>query len=270
MSPRPTDAIFSPAFRIATPFGLCVGLRLAAAPAEPAVLLPLLHPRERPLADGLRGARLVEFVGGRIAARQARLSVSGEDGPTLRGTDGAPSAPGVAISIAHTRCLAVALAAADPAHPVGVDVEMLAADPGDPLLAERIVTAEEAAADRACGPVAVIARLALKEAAWKALSAVAGPVGLRDIVAVRDGIGLAVRVPRLADRWALAAHLVAVEDHALALVAVTDETGRQVAAGGAERNSAARRRSTISQPAARPNGTQMVSQTQSAGVTFTS
>jgi 4'-phosphopantetheinyl transferase EntD len=266
VSPGPADAPFPIAFRRTSPFGLCVGVRLTAVPADAAVLLPLLHPAERTLADGLRGPRLVEFAGGRIAARLARRALSGEDGPTLRGPDGAPTAPGVAVSIAHTRHLAVALVSADPARPVGVDIEGLASDPGDALLAERIVTADETASDQTHGALPVVARLALKEAAWKALSGVAKSAGLRAIMAVRDGAGVAVRLPRFPG-LALVAEFTVVEDHALALVAVTAGSSRQDARGASAGGSAAVRRSIISQPAPRPSGTQMVSQIQSVGVT---
>lgn len=263
------DAPFPLAFRLETPFGACVGVRLAGAPADPDVLLPLLHPAERSLAEGLRGARLVEFVGGRVAARRARRALSTADGPTLRATGGGPLAEGIAISIAHTRHLAVALAGPDPARPVGIDVEALAADPGDHLLAERIVTPEEEAADGAATPLPVVARLALKEAAWKALYPVSGPVGLRGIEVVRDGGGVSVRMPGLDIGRRLAAELRFVEGHVLAVAIVTDDDAPQVAVADAGPR-AGRRRSSISQPAARPSGTQTVSHTQSADVTFTS
>lgn len=267
MSGDPQHEAFPLAFRLDTPFGLCVGVRLAMAQADAAVILPLLHPAERVLAEGLRGARLVEFAGGRVAARRARRALSAPDGPTLRAAGGAPWADGVAISIAHTRHIAVALAGSDPARPVGVDVETRAADPGDALLAERIVTPAEEAADHASTPLPVVARLALKEAAWKALYPVRGPVGLRDIQVVRDGPGVSVRSPGHDSGRRLAAELRFVEGHVLAIAIVADGADPQVAETGGR---TVPRRSSISRPAARPSGTQTVSHTQSADVTFTS
>lgn len=260
-------AVFPPAFRLETRFGHCVGVHLATTSADPTVLLSLLHPAERPLAEGLRGARLVEFVGGRVAARLARRALSAADGPTLRAAGGTPLAEGIAISIAHTRHLAVALAGNDGSRPVGVDVERLAPDPGDHLLTERIVTPEEEAADLASAPLPVVARLALKEAAWKALYPLAGPLALRAIAVIRDRDG--VSVTARGSGCKLDAELRFVAGHALAIAAATDDGTAQVAADGAGM-SAARRRSSISQPAASPSGTQIVSQTQSAGVTFAS
>ena len=219
MSVARDPCVFPLAFRLATPFGPCVGIALDGAPADPAVLLPLLHPDERPLATGLRGQRLVEFAGGRIAARLGRAGMPGADGPTLRSAAGAPLCDGAAVSIAHTRHLAVALTGPSAARPVGVDVELLATHPGDGLLEERITTADERAVEQGAGRLAVVERLALKEAAWKALHPLVGPIPLRDIHVVRGRSGISVASPRLNGTVTLAGALHAINGHVLGLVA---------------------------------------------------
>ena len=221
MSPAPHAAVFALAFRLATPFGPCVGVALDGAPTDPDVLLPLLHVDERPLAADLRGRRLVEFAGGRIAARLGREGMPGAPGPTLRTAAGAPVCDRAAVSIAHTRHLAVALTGPSAARPVGVDVELLATHPGDGLLEERITTDDERAADQGAGRLAVVERLALKEAAWKALHPLVGPIPLRDIHVARRSGGISVAVPRLNGSVALAGTLHAIDGHALGLMAAT-------------------------------------------------
>ena len=222
MSASPPDDLFPLAFRIVTPFGPSVGVALDAAPGEPGLVLPRLHPAEREIARELRGARLVEFAGGRIAARLALGGLAAGDRPVLRGPDGAPRCAGTSISISHSRRLAVALVGTVPGPGVGVDIEPLAVERGDALLAERIVSAVEHAGDDAGHPLAVVERLALKEAAWKALHPLVGPVRLRDLVAVRTPGGVAVSAPGVGAGVTLSAVLLTVDGHALAAVAAVN------------------------------------------------
>lgn len=189
--------LYPVAFAIDTGFGRAVGVDLAAAlDADPAALVALLHREERPLCLGMRGARLVEFTGGRLAARRARTGIPGADGPTLRGDDGMPAVPGGAsISISHSRRFAVALATTAPGRTVGIDIEALDEDRALPLLAERILSEAEHAADRAAEPIAVLRRLSLKEAAYKALFPRLGPIPLRAITVLRArGTGAGYRI----------------------------------------------------------------------------
>lgn len=206
------------AFDLDTRFGRCVGVDLAPAlAAGPGMLSALLHPEERPLAQGMRGARLVEFVGGRIAARLARARLPGADRPTLRGPGGMPLATaGISLSISHTRCLAVALAHAGPGT-VGIDVELLCGNSGDVLLAERILSDAERCDDSPEGRIPVVQRLSLKEAAYKALWPIAGPVPLRRIAILRTGPGRHGIEVAVAGGYGVTAECRDVRGHVLSL-----------------------------------------------------
>src|SRR5262249_8647774 len=132
-------------------------------------------------------------AGGRVASRLARVGVSDASGPTLIGPDGAPKVAGARISLSHTQKLAVALANSDLGYTVGVDVEAIATDRHrDRLLAERILSPSE-------GPdIDIVQRLSIKEAAYKAISALTSThFPLRDIAAARDGEGFRIRIPEL-------------------------------------------------------------------------
>lgn len=175
------STLFPVAFDLDTRFGRCIGLDLAPASAAARDDLPsLLHAEERALCQGMRGARLVEFVGGRVAARLARTGMPGAGRPALRGVGGMPALVGgsIGLSISHTRHLAVALARPGPGS-VGVDIELEREDDGDALLAERILSDEERSADARGEPVPLVRRLSLKEAAYKALFPHVGPRSLR-------------------------------------------------------------------------------------------
>lgn len=231
-------ALFPLAFRIDTPFGPCIGVDLAATlAADPAVLVAALHPDERPLCIAMRGARLAEFAGGRIASRLARAGMPGGDGPTLRSLDGAPQAGPVNVSISHTARFAVALAGTRADRHVGVDIETLDDPPGLDLLAERILAAAETQGDA----MPVIERLSLKEAAWKACFPLVGHVPLRRIV-IGGGAAPTARVDAI--------------DVDVAAYRVGDDVV----------SAAAARRPAISHPAASPIGSHMVNHTQSIGV----
>ena len=135
----------------------------------------------------MRGARRVEFAGGRIASRLARAGMRAANRPTLRGTAGMPTVTGGnSISISHARHLAVALASADPGCSIGVDIQALDEEGTMPLLAERILSEEERAADRVTEAIPLLRRLSLKEAAYKALFPRFGHVRLREIVVLRE------------------------------------------------------------------------------------
>jgi 4'-phosphopantetheinyl transferase EntD len=216
--------LYPVAFAIDTGFGRCVGVDLSAAlVADPAALPALLHPEEVPLAHGMRGARLVEFAGGRIASRLARAGMRGADRPTLRGPAGQPMATGgIIVSISHTRRIAVALANADAGCTIGVDIEALGDDDTSPLLAERILSADERAADRTAEPIPILRRLSLKEAAYKALFPRFGHIRLREISVLPSGrAGAGYRITTAAGHGPIGAASSDLDRHVLSFVRVS-------------------------------------------------
>jgi 4'-phosphopantetheinyl transferase EntD len=185
-------ALFPPAFRFEDArFGICAGVHLPLADSiDAAALLSALHPEERDLGRSMRGARLVEFAGGRIASRLARAGMACANAPTLIGPNGAPEVAGVRVSLSHSQKLAVALASPDFGYTVGVDIEAIASDRhGDELLAERILSPDDAP------DIGIVQRLSIKEATYKAIFALTGShFPLRDIAVAREGEGFSVRV----------------------------------------------------------------------------
>jgi 4'-phosphopantetheinyl transferase EntD len=189
------STLFAAAFRFEDArFGTCAGVHLPpAGSVDAAALLAVLHPEERKLCRSMRGARLVEFAGGRVASRLARTGVTNASGPTLIGANGAPEAAGVRISLSHTQKLAVALASPDLRYAVGVDIEAIATDGlGDDLLAERILSPADAP------DIGIVQGLSIKEAAYKAIFTLTGShFPLRDIAVAREGEGFSVRLAGL-------------------------------------------------------------------------
>lgn len=223
ISNRCQPPLYPVAFAFDTGFGRCVGVDLAAAlAADPSSLMALLHSEEQPLGSRMRGARLVEFIGGRVASRLARDGMPGADGPTLRNATGAPIvADGVSVSISHARRFAVALACARSGCCIGVDVEPLDEEHPNPLLAERILSDCERTADRTGKPIPILRRLSLKEAAYKALLPRFGHLPLREIPVLRchrDGSGYCIVPPAIGDRITAASRDFG--QHAVSLVRV--------------------------------------------------
>ena len=74
------DELFPVAFRFEDArFGTCVGVHLPAACRRSAgAACSALHPEERELCRAMRGARLEEFAGGRVASRLARAGMPDE------------------------------------------------------------------------------------------------------------------------------------------------------------------------------------------------
>ena len=200
----PTDdldgtRLFPVVLDASTPFGRCVVVDLALAnAAAPEAILACLCREERTLAEGMRGARVITFAGGRVAARRAKERTPAFGTPTLMEPNGAPTAvTGVAVSISHSRYYATALAAVGPGWDVGVDIEALDDEGPEDLLAERILSDAERAADQACDPIPILLRLSLKEAAYKALFPQVGHTPLRCIGVTRrpgNALGYAVTV----------------------------------------------------------------------------
>jgi 4'-phosphopantetheinyl transferase EntD len=192
-------SLYPVAFDFDTPFGRCVAVDLLpAAAADRIAIISRLHPDEQALCHRMRGARLVEFAGGRIAAALALMDSTARGKPTLRGPGGMPTvAGGISISISHTRRLAVALAGSR-AGPVGVDIEPFDDDDPHGHLAGRILSKAERHADAAGDAIPIGWRLSLKEAAYKALFPRLGHVPLRSIGVGRrhdGGPGFVIAAP---------------------------------------------------------------------------
>jgi 4'-phosphopantetheinyl transferase EntD len=234
MARQAADAELYPlAFRFEERFGVCVGVRLAAAlEAEPAALRELLDEEERSLCQSMRGARLVEWIGGRVASRLARQGMSGADGPTLRAPSGAPDAgPNASLSISHTRELAVALASTRLGDSVGVDIEISEPEQRDDLLAERILSPAELATRETGGAAVDLAQLlSIKEAAYKAIfSLTATHLSLRHITVRRSGEpDGAFEVALLADGIVAEAASYRFEGHYLSLARARSEPKQAV------------------------------------------
>lgn len=158
----------------ALPHGILAGVELPLAPEAPsAEVIARLHPEEAAIAEGLRGHRLVAFVGGRLAARAVLGALGRRAGPVLVGPRGEPLAPeGVSLSISHKSGFAVALAARAELGDVGVDLEDL--EPPRDGIAARVLRPEEREAVEALAEsrrwTATLQRFVVKEAIYKALA----------------------------------------------------------------------------------------------------
>lgn len=114
--------MISSTFALSCPHGELVGVRLA----DGAIDHPDLHPEEAERAAGLRGARRMGFVAGRIAAARALAAVGAPRAAIGSDARGAPVVPpGFVGSISHKNELGVALAARADGARIGVDVEAL-------------------------------------------------------------------------------------------------------------------------------------------------
>jgi len=135
-------------------------------------VLARLHPDEAAHARTLRKYRQVQFVGGRLALRQALEQMGAPTAAALSDDRGAPVLPkGFVGSISHKRDLAVAMVARAAHGSVGVDLEDYA--PARNGIADRILVPEEIEVigtlpeDRRW--IALVLRFSIKEAIYKAL-----------------------------------------------------------------------------------------------------
>jgi enterobactin synthetase component D len=165
---------YSVVLQEAVPHGILVGISLPDAPLEPPrAVLERLHPKEREVAAGIRGYRLVSWVGGRLAAREALDEFQRGDAPLLSDARGAPIGPrGLTVSLSHKRTLAVALVARSELGSVGIDLEELG--PARLSIQDRVLTESERKAIQALPPerqwMALLLRFTVKEAIYKALA----------------------------------------------------------------------------------------------------
>lgn len=153
-------------------FGSLVALALPEGGEPSPAALDALHEEERLHAATLPGRRRCEWVGGRLALRQAAAAQGLALGPILVGPRGEPALPeGISASISHKRRLVAALVARGGSGTVGLDLEEL--HPPRLAIAERVLRSEELAAVEAL-PAAerwgeVVRRFSVKEAIYKAL-----------------------------------------------------------------------------------------------------
>jgi 4'-phosphopantetheinyl transferase EntD len=158
----------------ALPHGIIAGVALPGdGAAVPGVVLDLLHPSERGVAEGMRGYRQCSFVGGRLAARAAMQGLGRSPAPVLPDPRGAPLAPDdLSVSISHKNHLAVAIVARSSLGSLGIDLEVLS--PARPGIARRVLRPEELAAVEALPEdrqwTGTVVRFAIKEAIYKALA----------------------------------------------------------------------------------------------------
>ncbi|AKU92035.1 4'-phosphopantetheinyl transferase family protein [Vulgatibacter incomptus] len=167
------DALFSTSFVEATPFGILAAVHLPPGLEDPPkAILRGLHPEEAAVAGTLRGRRRVEWVGGRLALREAAAGLGVELGAVLRGPRNEPlPPPAFSATVSHKRTLAVGLVAPASEGTLGVDLEEL--EPERMSILQRILRPEEERRilelpeARRWG--ALVTRFAIKEAIYKAL-----------------------------------------------------------------------------------------------------
>ncbi len=159
---------YSVVFQEAVAHGILVGISLPDGPLEPPrAVLERLHPKEREVASGIRGYRLVSWVGGRLAAREGLDVFQCGDAPVLSDARGAPIGPrGIALSLSHKRTLAVALVARAELGSIGIDLEELG--PARLSIQDRVLTEGERREVQTLAPerqwMALLLRFTVKEA----------------------------------------------------------------------------------------------------------
>lgn len=139
-------------------------MKAAVLPID-ALHIPALHADEFALVTTARDQRLAEFASGRALLHQLLESAA----PILRDDNGAPKWPaGVVGSLAHDRTHVVAVVGSSSDYQaIGIDIEPHGAN--DDELREAVLRADDPDID----PVAAFV---MKEAAYKAWSALGGAV----------------------------------------------------------------------------------------------
>lgn len=164
---------FTTAFHLATPHGAASAVHLPdAKDPVPDAILDQLHGAEADHARTLGGYRQVQFVGGRLALREARRQLGAPLGPVLPDARGTPVLPeGWVGSVSHKRTLAIAMAARRHDGTLGIDLEDRA--PARLRIADRILRPDELAALEALPERerwhALLLRFSVKESIYKAL-----------------------------------------------------------------------------------------------------
>lgn len=161
------------AFHTATAHGVLAAVHLpGTSEPVPAAVLAELSPQERAHAETLRGFRQAEFVGGRLALRDAMRAIGGPLVPVLPDERGTPRLPpGWTGSVSHKRELAVGMVARAHDGTLGVDLEDR--EPERFHLADRLLRPSEHEAilrlPEAQRWPALLLRFSMKEAIYKAL-----------------------------------------------------------------------------------------------------
>ena len=173
---RYDDRILKPytvAFHHGTPHGVVAAVHIPDSPEPvPEETLKQILPQEAEHARSLKGFRQVQFVGGRMAVREASRVLSFSPPPVLTDARGAPTFPEThCVSVSHKRTLALAMVSHRSGYCLGVDLE----DYGPPRLgiAEKVLRPEELIAVRELSAdrqwPAILLRFSIKEAIYKAL-----------------------------------------------------------------------------------------------------
>jgi enterobactin synthetase component D len=165
--------LFQPVDLLATPHGVAVAVSIPDRPdAVPASVLATLADAEARHAVTLGGYRQVQFVGGRIALREARRQLGAPLGPVLPDARGTPVLPaGFVGSVSHKRDLAIAMVALDDGRTLGVDLEDHG--PARPTIAPRVLRPVELEAVDGLPPsrawIQTVLRFSIKESIYKAI-----------------------------------------------------------------------------------------------------
>ncbi len=165
---------FSTAFTRGMAHGIVAAVHLPEPSDEhPDAFLQQLHVDEQHHARQLSGKRQIEWVGGRIAARNAAQTLGVDLPPLLPDGYGAPvSPPSLTISISHKAGLAMALVARKVHGLVGIDFEVLGRDRSE--IASKVLNPFELAEVNGLVDerrwTAVLLRFSIKEALYKALA----------------------------------------------------------------------------------------------------
>ncbi len=184
-------APFTISFHHATPHGVLTAIHLPEGPDPvPEEVLGRLHPEEADLARTFRAYRQVQFVGGRIALREAANQLAVQAPAILPDERGCPRLPpGIVGSVSHKGDLALGMVARANGRTLGVDLE----DYGPPRLsiAERILRPEELETWHPLPEgrrwIALLLRFSIKEAVYKALDPyVRRYVGFHEVSVVPD------------------------------------------------------------------------------------
>lgn len=153
--------------------GILCAVHITDSPEPvPEEILASLPPAEAAHAAGLRGYRQGQFVGGRIALRQALGHLGVRPGALLSLERGAPALPnGIVGSISHKRDLAIAMVARDQGWTLGVDLEDYA--PERLRIAKAVLRPEELEAIEPLADrerwIELVLRFSIKESIYKAL-----------------------------------------------------------------------------------------------------
>ena len=134
---------FHLAFHHATAHGLIAAVNIPDAPDPvPEEVLATLPLAESEFAKTLKGYRQVQFVGGRIAAREAAKQLRIDLPPMLSDARGAPICPDeICVSVSHKKTLALAMVCLKGDFTLGVDLECYG--PQRMGIAKKVLTPEE-------------------------------------------------------------------------------------------------------------------------------